>query len=1241
MRKITFLALFTLQCSSWLFAQKPQLMPPMSHAAYVRALAASPDGKYVLTCAGYLDNTALLWSSDGNLLKILEGHQNDLIDAEISADGKYMLTLETGIWALHLWDNQGKQLGVFKDLNIADACFASGNQQILIGDGGGGLTLLDLKGNPIRNFPGGEAPISEVACSRDGKYLASADEAGLIRVYSLNGTLLKTLNGHGAKPVLAIEFTPDGSRILSGGEDKMALLWNWTEGTVLKKMGPHNTIVRSVAVSPGGDLLATAGPDDDVVNLWDSNGKALRSFRLDKVNELIFTPDGEGILLAPLNKGALLCDLEGRLITEYANDSSPVTSVGFSPFEQDDSLFIATGGQAVHLRLWDALTADVIGFTREGSTVDDGLNENELKHFFSEEIEFNTPVAFTPNAPNLLIGKSGRQFYDYNIYEESLSEISNLRSSSHPALAVSADGASSLISDFEGGIQLWRYFDGKKEWEQAKEWQLPANHATSLAFSSDGTACLIARNRPWSPSLGGYLYDPKAEEQPNEDKGFPATLYRLSDFSTIRTFGTSSDQAVFSADGKYVASNEKYGLSVYNSQTAKEIFHIGSTSDEVNFPMVTSLAFSPDNKSILAGFTSNVIRQYDLTGKLLREFNGHFSTIRSLATSPNGQYLISGSSDNTSKIWNLKTGVELATLMSIGAEDWLITTPEGLFDASPGAMERLYYVADLEIIALDQLKDRYYEPGLLSKIMNLSSGTLRKVADLDNQALALYPEVRSTKLIDDHVDIQLSPRSGGIGRVSMRLDEHIEIEADVNPQRKASFMVDLKQYADYFIAGETNRLSFIYYNKEGWLPSPPDTLVYVPGGSKGKDKPAKPSTISLNDKSDLAIASTLYALVVGTSDYKGTTLDLKYPDLDAAAYKEMLQVSGAGLFGMRMQIKLLSTAKGNTRPSRTAIRAALLDFATKAQPKDVLLVYFSGHGTTWPENDPNSQFYCLSPDNESFDLSVPTNRQLAIAQDSLQAWILEVKARKRILILDACNSGEVVKKLDAGAKGNTLNTDQRRALERMKDRSGFFVLAGSAADKLSYEDPRFGHGLLTYSLLNNMPKVAAANKDNYIDVGKLFQEVRDDVPKLAAALNKVQEPKLIGMEDFSIGLIKNGTPFKLPLAKKIFTRSDFSNKKRLDPLKFKDEVNQQLETMLSNPELPYAYYATDDAAGLHYFVRGEYEVTGTAVKVTAYLYKSDQEKELETFMVEGSSTNVNLLAEQLLDKLRIALEKMK
>jgi len=84
-----------------------------------------------------------------------------------------------------------------------------------------------------------------------------------------------------------------------------------------------------------------------------------------------------------------------------------------------------------------------------------------------------------------------------------------------------------------------------------------------------------------------------------------------------------------------------------------------------------------------------------------------------------------------------------------------------------------------------------------------------------------------------------------------------------------------------------------------------------------------------------------------------------------------------------------------------------------------------------------------------------------------------------------------------------------------------------------------------------------------------------------------------------------------------------------------------LETMLSNPELPYAYYPSDDAPGLHYSIRGEYEVAGTVVKVTAYLYKSDQENELETFIVEGSSTNTKLLAEQLLDKLRLTLEKLK
>ena len=1206
MRKWLF-SLFFCVSALLLEAQKPQLMPPMSHATYVRALAVSPDGAYVLSAAGYLDNTVLLWSASGKLLKILEGHENDLYDAEISGDGKHMLTLETGSWTLHLWDNQGKELKKIEGFGITDACFSADHQFIYAGTASGDIRIYDLSGTFHQAITAGDQVINQVVCSKE--YVGSSDEAGIIRVFDKAGKLLKTLDGHGQQSIEGLAFSPNGQQLLSGAHDKMVLLWDWQNEKILKKLGPQQSQVRSVAFSPDGKYLASAGPDEEQLYLWDSQGNLLKKFQTDRINELVFTPDSQGLLVAPTNKAALLYDLQGQMVRSYSNDASSVTSVGFSPFSPD-SLFILTGGEGIHIRLWDAVSGEAEAL--------EGQND------------FNTPATFNPQDPSLLIAQTGDSISSYNLYEGSYTKAGKGEYIGHTALAYNSDGDRFLLSNFSGGINLVTKSD--QEWE-VRDLQLDSNKVTSLNFSPDGQHFLVATNRDWVPHNNKYIGE--GREQPYSGKGFPAELRRVEDFQLVRKFGSSADQAVFSPDGKYVATNEAYSFAIYNAQTGSQVLLMPKSGDDV-FPLVTCLAFSSNSQRLFVGYSSNVIQEFNLIGQLLREYKGHRSTIRTLAISPNGKFLLSGSSDNSAKIWNTQTGAELATLMAIGTEDWMVATPDGLFDASPGAMDSLYFVVGLEIVAIDQLKERYYEPGLLAKVLGFGEGPLRKVVDLDGQNLALYPELEA-KLLDDVITVTLNKRSGGIGRVSLRLDD-MEIAPDVNPGRQSSFTIKLSNYADYFVNGESNPLALVCYNAEGWLSSPEYAIAYVPGG-KGKDKPV--ATTALNDQTDQALVNTLYALVVGTSDYKGTTLDLKFPDNDATAYRDMLQLAGKDLFGTRMQIKLLTTAKGGVRPTKTAIRAALLEFAAKAEPKDVLLVYFSGHGTTWPENSPTSQFYYLSTDNESFDLNNASNRQFAIAQDSIQAWIRGVKARKRILILDACNSGEVVKQLDEGGKGSTLSTDQRRALERMKDRAGLFVLASSSADKLSYEDPRFGHGLLTYSLLNNMPKVAAQDKNSFIDVGKLFQEVREDVPKLASALSKTQEPKLIGMEDFSIGILKAGTPVKLPTAKKIIIRSDFSNKKRLDPLKLKVEVNTQLEAMLADPSLPFAYYPSDKAAGIHYFINGEYEVVGTTVKLTGYLYKSDQENELDTFAVEGPNTDIKALVEQLLVKVKEALLKLK
>ncbi|WP_448266408.1 nSTAND1 domain-containing NTPase [Nostoc sp. DSM 114159] len=66
---------------------------------------------------------------------------------------------------------------------------------------------------------------------------------------------------------------------------------------------------------------------------------------------------------------------------------------------------------------------------------------------------------------------------------------------------------------------------------------------------------------------------------------------------------------------------------------------------------VTALAFSPDGQYIVSGSFDNTLRLWDKKGNLLHTLNGHTDIVRALAFSPDGQYIVSGSDDNTLRLW--------------------------------------------------------------------------------------------------------------------------------------------------------------------------------------------------------------------------------------------------------------------------------------------------------------------------------------------------------------------------------------------------------------------------------------------------------------------------------------------------------------------------------------------------------------------------------------------------------------
>ena len=158
------------------------------------------------------------------------------------------------------------------------------------------------------------------------------------------------LKGH-TESVLAVTFSPDGKKIVTGSEDSTVRIWNTESGKELRKMVGLGGIVYSVAFSPDGKKIVTgSGHKDSSVRIWDAElGRELKNFKTGYAFSVAFSPDGKRIVTGGVPIASTWDAVSGRQLLALRGHTDAVVSVVFSP----DGTKVASGGWDRTLRIWD------------------------------------------------------------------------------------------------------------------------------------------------------------------------------------------------------------------------------------------------------------------------------------------------------------------------------------------------------------------------------------------------------------------------------------------------------------------------------------------------------------------------------------------------------------------------------------------------------------------------------------------------------------------------------------------------------------------------------------------------------------------------------------------------------------------------------------------------------------------------------------------------------------------------
>jgi WD40 repeat protein len=317
---------------------KEAQIPLMQHAAAVRSVAFSPDGKKLVAC-----------SHDG-IIKIWDPATGKQLDAMQHDDTHFMGPLAFGL-----------------DSNtLAVGCGRIGQSRFF------GVMLLGIKDKKVLLAVSTGAPTQAIALSPDGKTIAwgstqgtfrgdngRSETRGAVRLYDASTGELKVAipKAHG-DAVWSLAFAPDGKAIVSVSQEAVARVWDTASGNLVSELSPKGkrNVALAVAYSTDGKRIATGSSLGSQVRVWDGvTFKELSTLNghTGDIHAVGFSSDGKWLASGGRDKLVKIWDVaSGTERATLKGHDQVVWSLAFSP----DGKVLATGSFDKTVRLWSVET---------------------------------------------------------------------------------------------------------------------------------------------------------------------------------------------------------------------------------------------------------------------------------------------------------------------------------------------------------------------------------------------------------------------------------------------------------------------------------------------------------------------------------------------------------------------------------------------------------------------------------------------------------------------------------------------------------------------------------------------------------------------------------------------------------------------------------------------------------------------------------------------------------------------